>query len=119
MMSDLDTLRRRIDELDEEIVRLLNARSACALEIGELKRALGQAIYQPGREREVLEHVTGVNQGPLDEAAIRRLYERIIDEARRLERLAAGGVLGRDRIGDAAPATSGTADRAGRTARDN
>ncbi len=117
-MSDLDTLRRRIDELDEEIVRLLNARSACAVEIGELKRALGLAIYQPGREREVLEHVTGVNPGPLDHAAIRRLYERIIDEARRLERLAAAGQQGRARIGNDTSGTSETADRAGRAERD-
>jgi chorismate mutase len=84
-------LRRRIDELDEQLVRLLNERAACALEIGRVKEALGLAIYQPERERDVLDHVTRVGTGPLDGAALRRLFERIIDEARRLERLAQRG----------------------------
>jgi chorismate mutase len=86
--DDLEDLRHRIDLLDEHIVRLLNARSACALEIGRLKRQLGMEIYQPAREVEVLTHVASVNTGPLDTPALRRLFERIIDEARRLERLA-------------------------------
>jgi chorismate mutase len=86
--SDLDDLRNRIDLLDEHLVRLLNARAACALEIGRLKRELGMEIYQPARESEVLEHVAKANTGPLDTPALRRLFERIIDEARRLERLA-------------------------------
>lgn len=86
--STISTLRERIDALDEQLVRLLNERAACALEIGRAKEALGVAVYQPEREQEVLEHVAGVNGGPLDGQAIRRLFERIIDEARRLERLA-------------------------------
>jgi chorismate mutase len=81
-------LRRRIDLLDEQLVALLNQRSACALAIGEIKQALGLEIYQPEREREVLRHVRGLNGGPLDDDAIARLFERIIDEARRLERVA-------------------------------
>jgi chorismate mutase-like protein len=84
----LDDLRGRIDLLDEHLVRLLNARAACALEIGRLKRQAGIDIYQPSRESDVLNHVEGVNTGPLDGPAIRRLFERIIDEARRLERIA-------------------------------
>jgi chorismate mutase-like protein len=88
--DELATLRARIDGLDEELVRLLNERAACALAVGRAKHALGLAIYQPDRERDVLEHVAAVNTGPLDAAAIRRLFERIIDEARRLERLAEG-----------------------------
>lgn len=86
--DELDELRARIDMLDEALVRLLNARAACAVEIGRAKEARGLAVYQPEREREVLEHVTSLSNGPLDPAAIRRLFERIIDEARRLERLA-------------------------------
>jgi chorismate mutase len=45
-------------------------------------------VYQPDREAQVLEHVQSVNQGPLDNHAMKRLFERVIDEARRLERLA-------------------------------
>ena len=85
----LDQLRQKIDELDERLVELLNERASCALRIGELKQALGLEIYQPDRESQVLGHVRehGVAiKGPLSPAALTRLFERIIDEARRLER---------------------------------
>ena len=88
MKADLDDLRRRIDLLDESLVRLLNARAACALEIGRLKREMGVPIYQPEREAEVIQHVQTLNSGPLDDPAIKRLFERVIDEARHLERIA-------------------------------
>lgn len=87
-MDPIDELRRRIDEIDEQLVRLLNARAECALAIGREKRVLGLEVYQPAREKDVLEHVQTVNRGPLDDHAVRRLFERVIDEARRLERLA-------------------------------
>jgi chorismate mutase len=85
----IDELRRRIDELDERLVALLNERAACALEIGKLKHALGQEVYQPDREAEVLHHARACGEqtsGPLSSDAITRLFERIIDEARRIER---------------------------------
>jgi chorismate mutase len=85
--EQIDALRRRIDDLDERLVHLLNDRAGCALEIGRIKQALGMEIYQPDREREVLRHVRELNGGPLDAHAIVRLFERIIDEARRLERM--------------------------------
>ena len=88
MKADLEDLRKRIDLLDESLVRLLNARAACALEIGRIKREMGVAIYQPQREAEVLRNVQSLNNGPLDQPAIKRLFERIIDEARHLERIA-------------------------------
>ncbi len=90
LVDRLDQLRRRIDALDEELVRLLSARAECALEIGRVKKEAGLDVYQPAREAEVLAHVQHVNGGPLDHSAIRRLFERVIDEARRLERLADG-----------------------------
>ena len=90
VVSQLEALRRRIDALDEELVRLLSARAACALEIGRVKKQAGMDVYQPAREAEVLAHVQNVNGGPLDHGAIRRLFERVIDEARRLERIAEG-----------------------------
>jgi chorismate mutase len=82
----VQSLRRRIDELDELLVRTLSARAACALEVGRQKKLLGLEIYQPSREADVIAHVQGINPGPLDDEAIKRLFERIIDEARRLER---------------------------------
>jgi chorismate mutase-like protein len=78
--------RRKIDEIDKKLVELLNERSRCVLEIGRLKRQDGSALYQPDREREVLTAVEQANRGPLSEAAIRRLFERILDEARSVER---------------------------------
>ncbi|HEY7411706.1 MAG TPA: chorismate mutase [Vicinamibacteria bacterium] len=81
--------RRRIGVIDQQIVRLLNSRSACAVEIGRLKRVLGLPIYSPEREAAVLEQVMRENPGPLDALAVRRVFERIIDESRRLERVAA------------------------------
>jgi chorismate mutase len=83
-------LRRQIDAIDATLVELLNRRATCALEIGRLKEAVGEPVYQPGREASVLARVAACNRGPLDEAAMRRLFERIIDEARRLERLGGG-----------------------------
>jgi chorismate mutase len=91
-MTRLEELRRRIDDIDEQLVRLLSARAECALEVGHEKKSAGLEVYQPSREAEVLGHVQRVNMGPLDDGAIKRLFERIIDEARRLERLADGAV---------------------------
>mgnify|MGYP001499015108 CR=1 FL=1 len=85
----IDELRRRIDELDERLVELLNERARCALRIGEIKQELGLEIYQPERESQVLAHVRAHGAaigGPLGPEALTRLFERIIDEARRLER---------------------------------
>jgi chorismate mutase-like protein len=78
--------RRRIDEIDRQLVELLNERSRCALEIGRIKQAENLPLYQPEREKEVLKNAERVNPGPLSDAAIRRLFERIIDEARAAER---------------------------------
>ncbi len=80
--------RRKIDEIDRRLVELLNERSRCVLEIGHLKKNDGVALYQPDRERQVLEAAERANKGPLSEAAIRRLFERILDEARSVERTA-------------------------------
>ena len=86
-MPTLDELRDDIDRMDEVLVRLLNERARVACEIGKLKKAQGVEIYQPEREKQVLAHVRGIAvEGPLGPDAIARLFERIIDEARSLER---------------------------------
>ena len=84
----LDDLRREIDAIDERLVKLLSERAECALQIGHEKKLAGMEVYQPSREADVLNHVQRINSGPLDDAAMKRLFERIIDEARRLERIA-------------------------------
>ena len=86
-MATLDDLRQDIDRIDEVLVRLLNERARVACEVGRLKKAGGVEVYQPEREKQVLAHVRNVaGEGPLGPDAIGRLFERIIDEARRLER---------------------------------
>ena len=86
-MPTLDELRRDIDRVDEVLVRLLNERARCACEIGQLKKEQNVEVYQPDREKQVLDHVRSIAaEGPLDPEALVRLFERIIDEARRLER---------------------------------
>jgi chorismate mutase len=85
-MSELEDWRKKIDAIDQQLVRLLNERSKFAVEIGHLKRKLKLAAWQPDREAAILRNIVKSNPGPLDDAAIRRLFERIIDEARSLER---------------------------------
>ena len=86
-MRSLDDLRNDIDRVDEVLVRLLNERARCVCEIGRVKKEQGIDVYQPDREKLVLQHVRDVaTEGPLGPEAIARLFERIIDEARGLER---------------------------------
>jgi chorismate mutase len=85
--KSIDDWRIRIDEIDLVLVRLFNERSQCAIEIGHIKRRLGLDVYSPQREAQVIANVTGCNQGPLDDEAIKRLFERVIDESRRIERI--------------------------------
>ena len=85
-------LRAEIDQIDEVLVRLLDSRARCAYAIGRVKRTEGKAVYEPAREASVLAHVREVNHtlgGPLDDEAIARRFERIIDESRRIQRLEA------------------------------
>jgi len=86
-MPTLDDLRNDIDRVDEVLVRLLNERARVACEIGRIKKELGIEVYQPEREKQVLAHVRGIAaEGPLGADAIARLFDRIIDDAPRLER---------------------------------
>ena len=87
----IDKLRERIDAIDAQLVHLLNVRVVCAVEIGQIKQGEGQDVYQPGRETSVLKgvrHLATELAGPLTPDAVSRLFEQIIDEARRAERQA-------------------------------
>ncbi len=86
-MQEIVRWRERIDEIDRQLVTLLNERAKCAEEIGKLKMKLGMEVYSPQREKEVMKNVTSFNTGPLSNDAIQRLFERIIDESRSLERV--------------------------------
>ncbi len=85
--SAIEEARGQIDRIDDEIVRLLSERAKHVRSIGDAKHRLGVPVYQADREERIFARVVAANEGPLDDGAIRRLFERIIDEARRLERL--------------------------------
>ncbi len=85
-LARIDVCRKRIDEVDIEITALLNERARMAGEIGKVKHAFQMAVYAPKREEMVYANIFGHNSGPLRDDALRRVYERIIDEMRNLER---------------------------------
>lgn len=83
---DIDEIRKRINQLDDELLKIFNERAALALEIGHIKKQLNRPIYDPKREKLIFERMKQDNPGPLDNEAIVRLFERVIDESRSLER---------------------------------
>ena len=78
--------RRKIDGLDEQIVRLINERAAAARAIGVLKQKSGLPVYEPNREKDVFDHVKRANPGPLSDVEVVDIYERIIDVMRALQK---------------------------------
>lgn len=85
MSAIIEQWRKRIDELDSQIVALLNQRAQLAVQIGREKQKNKQAIHSPERESEVFAHVIAANNGPLDDHAIETIFQVIIAETRRLE----------------------------------
>jgi chorismate mutase len=83
---DISDWRKKIDELDEQIVQLISKRAEAAKAIGELKRETQLPVYEPGREQTVFAHVKAVNPGPLSDADLLDIYERLIDVMRTLQR---------------------------------
>jgi chorismate mutase-like protein len=86
-LARLEEYRVLIDDVDRRIVALLNERTQVVEEIGRVKRASELPIYEPKREEQVFANVTGSNHGPMSPEALRRIFERIIDEMRRIQRV--------------------------------
>jgi chorismate mutase-like protein len=82
----LDEFRVQIDSVDRRIVELLNERTRVVEDIGRVKREARLPIYEPKREDQVYANITQSNQGPLEQGAVRRIFERIIDEMRQIQR---------------------------------
>jgi chorismate mutase-like protein len=78
--------RKKIDELDRQIVALISDRARAAQAIGELKRATDLPVYEPNREKVIFENVRKANQGPLPDIELTHIYERIIDVMRALQK---------------------------------
>jgi chorismate mutase-like protein len=83
---DIEDWRRKIDELDSKLVRLLNERAECAHEIGKLKRNSAMPIYEPDREKIIYQNIARQNSGPLSDMQLRQVYERLIDVMRQIQR---------------------------------
>jgi len=92
---DIEDWRKRIDELDRKLVALLSERARAAVEIGKLKRNTNLPVYEPDREQVVFANVQEANQGPLPGRDLVRIYERIIDVMRNIQK---------EEIGPAEPA---------------
>ena len=86
-LQALDEYRVSIDALDLRLLALLNERTRVVEDIGRVKRAAKLPIYEPRREDEVFDNVTSHNGGPLTPDAVRRIFERIIDEMRTIQRI--------------------------------
>jgi chorismate mutase len=84
-VPELQTLRAAIDEVDREILDLLAERVRLVLAVGDVKRERNMPVYDPERERQVLDRLAASAPPPLDGTTVRRIFERLIDEARRLE----------------------------------
>lgn len=84
-MDEIEGWRNRIDEIDTQVLELLNERARCAKAIGKIKMAKGLKIYSPDREKAVLEHIKEQNKGPLENSAVERIFEHIMEESRRIE----------------------------------
>lgn len=83
---DIADWRKKIDELDRKLVALLSERAHAAVEIGKLKRDTSLPIYEPDRERLVFENVQKANPGPLPGRDLVRIYERIMDVMRNIQK---------------------------------
>lgn len=83
---DIEDWRKKIDELDCKLVALLSERAKAAIAIGKLKRDTALPIYEPDRERVVFENVQSANPGPLPGRDLVRIYERIIDVMRNIQK---------------------------------
>ena len=83
---DIADWRKKIDELDGKLVELLSERAQAAHEIGKLKKAVDMPIYEPERERNVFENVRKANKGPLADRELLRIYERIMDVMRQIQK---------------------------------
>lgn len=86
-LKALARYREQIDAIDRELLALLNRRTRVVEEIGRIKEEVDMPVYEPKREADVFRNVTANNDGPLSADALLRIFERIIDEMRSLQRM--------------------------------
>lgn len=87
IQETIRVFRDEIDRLDSQLLGIFNRRASLALEIGRIKKVLNLPVYDPSREKRIFDRMKSNNPGPLEDGAVVRLFERVIDESRRLERI--------------------------------
>ena len=85
-LDKLSECRRNIDRIDLQVLALLNERARVVEIIGNVKREQTMPVYEPKREEQVYRNVLDNNHGPLPGDAVRRIFERVIDEMRNLQK---------------------------------
>jgi chorismate mutase len=83
--DEIDDLRRAIDDIDRRILELVQERVRAVLAVGDYKRKHHLTVYDPERERALLARLSSLATPPLDGDTVRRIFERLIDESRRIE----------------------------------
>ena len=83
---DIEDWREKIDKVDTQILELINKRSEFSIKIGEIKTDKGIPIHSPEREKIIMKRMQQANPGPLSVDGVLRIFERIIDESRKLEK---------------------------------
>jgi chorismate mutase len=89
--------RRKIDAIDTAMLHLLNLRTELALEVGRMKGDAGVELRVPAREHEILSRMARLNSGPLDEEAVTKIYQLILDQSIRIQELNGCGKAGNPR----------------------
>ena len=90
----LEQIRKKIDQLDEKVIHLLDERTRLALEIGKLKQSSGSEIYSPERETEIYEKIDASEQGLLSKDALKAIYREVMSAALALEKPLSVAYLG-------------------------
>lgn len=84
--KDIDGWRTRINDIDAELLTLLQQRAECSHNIGSIKKSLGQEVFVPAREQEVLDRLVTINKGLLPEKSIRTIFSSIMSESRSIQK---------------------------------
>ena len=82
----IEDWRAKIDALDRRLTELLSERAQCVIAIGKIKNSKNIEVFDPEREHQIILNILRENKGPLDDDALRRIFERVIDECRRIEK---------------------------------
>ncbi|MGE5173237.1 MAG: prephenate dehydratase [Betaproteobacteria bacterium] len=85
-IQKIEKLRKKIDEIDNKLVDLLNERARIVIDVGNIKKAEKLDFHSPSREREILERLTAYNKGPFPQDTLRAVYREILSSSLSLER---------------------------------